>query len=472
MLIIPAEKRLDWQHPPVVLLIIIAINFIVFFGLQSDDNKYYQAAFDLYLEHDLQTIESPIYEQYLRLERPDHWQQIQPYQQVDKEQLVAEMIFDRRFYDFSIKQGDHIFARSALLQWQEVRPEVNALIDQAFSSRFHLAPSDINIVSLISHQFLHADLSHLLGNMVLLLLLGFAVEASLGHGRFLLFYLLSGLGGGLFFAFFERWSGSDNNGLIGASGAISGVMAIYVSMYRLQKIEFFYWFFIFVGYFRAPALVILPLYIGNEVYSLLTTDNHVAYTAHIGGFISGAALIWLTFLRQPDALDEDYLQAEQPQAPYAIALDKLYCYIADFQFSRAENYAAELLTQYNHIELKQIYYQLLKTAPSEKRLPIALQIICEKNQHHAVIKQQLQVWLHDKSALQEHIDQHSLILFAIRLVDIEETTTAEKLLAEQLNTGNQDPMLAKLARKLSNHYRQLQHPKKQQYFDSIATSLL
>ena len=51
---------------------------------------------------------------------------------------------------------------------------------------------------------------------------------------------------------------SSTTPLVGASGAISGVMAMYLAVFRLKKIEFFYWFFFFVGYFRAPALLILP----------------------------------------------------------------------------------------------------------------------------------------------------------------------------------------------------------------------
>ena len=52
--------------------------------------------------------------------------------------------------------------------------------------------------------------------------------------------------------------GQVEQALVGASGAISGVMAMYLGVFRFRKIEFFYWFYIFVGYFRAPALLILP----------------------------------------------------------------------------------------------------------------------------------------------------------------------------------------------------------------------
>ena len=129
--------------------------------------------------------------------------------------------------------------------------------------------------------------------MFFLVICGFAVEAAIGHLRFLLFYLFSGVVAGVSHAAMDLDSSSV---LIGASGSVSAVMAMYLGVFRFKKIEFFYWFFIFVGYFRAPALLILPFYIGKELVQFYTeAGSNVAFMAHAGGFVAGLVLalpIW------------------------------------------------------------------------------------------------------------------------------------------------------------------------------------
>ena len=159
---------------------------------------------------------------------------------------------------------------------------------------YGLTPDKNHLFTYITHQFLHGDIFHLLGNLLFLVVCGFAVEAAVGHLMFVLLYVLAGVAGGVLHVWFNSHSTVP---LVGASGAISGVMAMYLMLFRWKKIEFFYWFFIFVGYFRAPALMILPFYIGKEFYYFYTdTSSNVAFMAHVGGFVAGTvAMIFYSF---------------------------------------------------------------------------------------------------------------------------------------------------------------------------------
>jgi len=122
-------------------------------------------------------------------------------------------------------------------------------------------------------------------------LLGFTVEKALGPGRYLLAYLLCGVLSGLVFTAFSLGSPVP---LVGASGSISGLMGMYVAIYGLQKIRFFYFIGVYFNYFRAPALAVLPVWLGKEIYDYwFAGATGIAYMAHAGGLIGGAALVWL-----------------------------------------------------------------------------------------------------------------------------------------------------------------------------------
>ena len=141
-------------------------------------------------------------------------------------------------------EKSELYSDSAHRRLLDQRRKAVQMLRSTSIARYGLVPSDIRITTLFSHQFMHAGVMHLLGNMVFLILCGFAVEAAIGHWQFLLFYLLSGLAGGLLFTAFDA---EGTRPLVGASGAISGVMAMYLWVFRLKKIEFFYWFYAFVG---------------------------------------------------------------------------------------------------------------------------------------------------------------------------------------------------------------------------------
>ena len=150
------------------------------------------------------------------------------------------------------------------------------------------------VLTLISSMFLHEGFLHLIGNMWFLWLFGDNVEQNLGKIKFLIFYLLCGILAGLFHIFLVSVEESMLP-VIGASGAISGVLGGYLILYPKNKIRAF-----FMLYFR-PIIFSVPAYFYIGIWFLyqflsVGVPSPVAYFAHIGGFIAGMILV--LFLRR------------------------------------------------------------------------------------------------------------------------------------------------------------------------------
>lgn len=161
--------------------------------------------------------------------------------------------------------------------------------------RWGFRPADPSPVTLISAMFLHGGWMHLLGNMLYLFIFGDNVECRLGKSAFLLSYLGTGVASTLFFSVFA-W-GSETP-LVGASGAISGILGFYFIWFPRNKVKTFVFLFPFImTTILLPARLVLGVYlvVMNVIPFLFTVNNGgggVAYGAHIGGFIAGAAIAW------------------------------------------------------------------------------------------------------------------------------------------------------------------------------------
>ncbi len=144
-------------------------------------------------------------------------------------------------------------------------------------------------LTLITYQFLHGSWMHLLSNMLILWILADNVEDAFGHGSFLVFYLVCGVVAGLVHAVFAPGSPAP---LVGASGAIAGVMGSYLLMYPRARILLL---FSLIFPFRVPAYIFLGLWLVMQFLSLGVPQGGqaVAYWAHIGGFVAGVVLTFI-----------------------------------------------------------------------------------------------------------------------------------------------------------------------------------
>ncbi len=148
----------------------------------------------------------------------------------------------------------------------------------------------------LSSMFLHGGWFHLIGNMWFLWIFGNNVEDSMGHGRFVVFYLVSGL---LAAAAQIMVHPGSVIPMVGASGAISGVMGAYLVLYPKVRVHMLVWLGFFVTTIRVPAYFMLLYWMLLQLLGGITmvggsaSEGGVAFMAHLGGFVAGAALIKL-----------------------------------------------------------------------------------------------------------------------------------------------------------------------------------
>jgi membrane associated rhomboid family serine protease len=140
------------------------------------------------------------------------------------------------------------------------------------------------LVTLVTYQFLHADIAHVLGNMIFLWVFGDDIERVLGRARYLTFYLLCGVIGGLVFVANDPHSSIE---LIGASGAVAGVVVGYVMLRPCAKIT------VLIGIIplRISAYWVVGLFVVSQLWNLgASSKSEVAYWCHFGGMLAGAVL--------------------------------------------------------------------------------------------------------------------------------------------------------------------------------------
>ncbi|MEE2876744.1 MAG: rhomboid family intramembrane serine protease [Candidatus Neomarinimicrobiota bacterium] len=151
------------------------------------------------------------------------------------------------------------------------------------------------VLSLFTSMFLHGSISHLGGNMLYLWIFSDNVEGILGHGKFIIFYLVSGLVAGIVQTLVDP---SSTVPIVGASGAIAGVLAAYMIIFPHARVHTFLFLFFYFTTIRIPAFYILGFWFliqltnGLSILGVDTTGG-VAWFAHIGGFVAGLGLVQL-----------------------------------------------------------------------------------------------------------------------------------------------------------------------------------
>ncbi len=143
-------------------------------------------------------------------------------------------------------------------------------------------------LTLFSYAFFHGDLFHLGGNMLFLWVFSDNVEDAMGHFKFFVFYLLCAAGGAMMHNLASQGSQIP---LIGASGAIAGVLSAYLILHPKVKI----WVLAFARIpLRIPAWIALVLWIGMQIFMLVSSpDDEISWGAHVGGIIAGLVLVFM-----------------------------------------------------------------------------------------------------------------------------------------------------------------------------------
>jgi membrane associated rhomboid family serine protease len=158
-------------------------------------------------------------------------------------------------------------------------------------------PPELSVVpplaTVFTSMFMHGGWMHLIGNMLYLWIFGDNVEDSMGHGRFLVFYVLCGIAAALAQALPAP---SSEIPMVGASGAISGVLGAYVLLHPHARVLVAIPFGFILHTMRLPAGLVLALWFGLQLVSNMMAQEGgggVAFRAHIGGFVAGMLLVGL-----------------------------------------------------------------------------------------------------------------------------------------------------------------------------------
>lgn len=171
-----------------------------------------------------------------------------------------------------------------------------------FFTDWGLVPANLmrggGLQTLFTSMFLHAGWMHIAGNMLFLWIFGDNLEDEMGHGGFLLFYLLSGLA-----AAFAQVAAAPSSPIpmVGASGAIAGVMGGYLLLFPKARVDVLFIFIIIFRIFPIPAWIVLGVWFGIQLFSGVAVPGDqggVAYWAHAGGFAAGLVLALPALMRR------------------------------------------------------------------------------------------------------------------------------------------------------------------------------
>lgn len=160
-------------------------------------------------------------------------------------------------------------------------------------STFGFIPHDFNLLTVFSSMFLHGGIGHLVGNMWFLYIFGDNVESILGHVKYFLFYLMCGIA-----AAFGQYiiNPSSLIPMIGASGAIAGILGAYMISFPKAKVHVFVMLFVFFTTLIVPAKIVLGIWFliqlngGISEFGVLSKGG-IAWFAHIGGFLAGVIFV-------------------------------------------------------------------------------------------------------------------------------------------------------------------------------------
>jgi len=147
-------------------------------------------------------------------------------------------------------------------------------------------------LTILTSMFLHGGIGHIAMNMLTLWIFGNNVEDALGHGRFLAFYLVAGVAAALAQTVAAAVSGDVLVPMVGASGAIAGVLAAYLVLFPHARVLTLVFIVVFVQLVHVPAGIFIGIWFLLQILSVIFGGNPgVAVFAHIGGFVAGYLLV-------------------------------------------------------------------------------------------------------------------------------------------------------------------------------------
>jgi len=341
MFVIPLTGKISWRNPPIVTIAIILINCLVWFVLQADDTDQQYEVSKFYFTSGLANIEISHFIAYRdgRLDEPvelltegqlDEQTMVQNYMAMQQDQVFQNKLNN----DEIITASDQIYA-----EWKELKTEYESKRSQLTTLQYGFIPARKSLLTSFTYMFMHGSTGHLLGNMIFLWIVGCMLEMGLGRIQYAVLYIFGGL-----FAVWVFWLVYMNSTvpLVGASGAIAGLMGAFAVLFGKKKVKIFYSLGFYFNYLKIPAVILLPVWIGNEFYQMFGGGaSHVAYVAHIGG-LTGGALFGAVCLKFSLGFNKDVI-AETPVDEISPLMEKALKHIAELDMESGRKLLEEVL---------------------------------------------------------------------------------------------------------------------------------
>ncbi len=274
MLIIPLTNNISKNNPPLITIIIIAINCFIFFFIQSGDSKHHHEAMQFYLDSGLGSIEVSRYLDYMGINKNKKILDQSGRNEVSESTVsryYSKMITDTTFMHKLLTDQIITADEEIYVEWRALRDEFAYMLSKVTSMKYGYIPSSPRYLNAITYMFLHGGVMHLVGNMVFLWLVGCVLELGCGRVFYAGLYLLTGVASvGLYQLIYM----DSVVPLIGASGAISGLMGAYTLLYGKRKIKIFYSLGVYFNYTKIYAIVLLPVVVGGVAVAHADVVGH------------------------------------------------------------------------------------------------------------------------------------------------------------------------------------------------------
>ncbi len=359
MLVVPIINKSGRKHIPYLVLCLIAINAFVYFFLQIDDHRLQSEAMSYYQKSGLLQTELSAYKKYLKEKHISSAIVVE-----NSSELTRAMFDDNRFRqqlenNLIISKED-----TGYKDWRGKRDQYELKLNRIVSHRFGYSPVHNNRIALFTSMFLHGSLMHLVGNMIFLYLVGALLELAVGPFRFLTGYLITGVCATWLFGFIYPLSPGP---LVGASGAIAGLMGAYTVLFWMRKITIFYSLGFYFDYAKVPAIGLLPFWLGNEFFQLsFNQGSNVAYVAHIGGLVSGSLLATCYKLIKKGGVEKVFQEDEEKDL-VSRHLEKGLEKMSQLEFEKARHeFQAILAVQPDNRTVMRHLFNMAKTDPESK----------------------------------------------------------------------------------------------------------
>ena len=469
---LPLDRKPDWHHPPLITLLLILANLLVFFVWQTNDDQYQHEAVSYYFSSDLPEIELAAYEDYVaNPANPSAFPGATTYLAANpterQRQLLAMLIVDGPFLQ-RLEAGQIIRPdNSGFDQWQAQRNEFEQLLQRSVEFRFSQVNIHPSLLRLFSAMFLHADAGHLLGNMLFLFLFGFVVEMVVGRWLYLASYLFCGMMSGLFYLLLEPASAFL---AMGASGAISGLAGMYTVLFGLRKIRFFYTLLFYFDYVRAPAIILLPVWLGYELLDQWLSNDSVNNLAHIGGLLTGALIGWLAKRYLP-SINIAYLDAEEKQQAYKFKYQQGIQALAAMEIDKAKRIFVELAEEYPQERdiLLQLYNVAKLKSETETIHATAAAIFNLSGSDQAAVKILHDIFIDYVELVQPNVrlKPDQMMSLALRFAAHDYLEDAEKIILHLTTRATEFARNPEGLMALATHYRRINNTTKADKFLSL-----